>query len=1104
MGLLAHWPLNGNTNDTTGNGYNGSIIGTLNTTDGKIGSTYIFTNTNNGVNINNNFVGLRQYTMTAWINPAGNHRNYEGAIISSGNWNTTQWVFGLKQDNTAIDVAGPGYLNYINYNVPLNTWTHVATTVADGLAKLYVNGSYIGERNIGSSLVSDASNTCIGRETYADGYFAFNGLINDVRIYDHTLSSTEVQEIARTKILHYNFNEFQEPTTNYIANGNFPGGAAPGNETYTSGTKSIVTGISNPVNGTHVLKNNQTGGAISEYNIYIPNINAGGQITYSAWVWVSSDYNGSGFLHSRWWNTGGSVITAPAPGNVPTERNQWVRISNTIDLGANIVSYGYWYFGYPFQATAGYVYVTGFQLENKSYETPFVNGSRAGTIQDKGLFGNNATLALSTTPQWTPTSKLGSGSYTFSTGKRIITPNINLGNGSLPWTVSAWVKTTTTTDGLGNGSILSNQSSGPVTSALSINAGKIAYWIYGGSWNRSLGSTTVNDNNWHLLTWVNNSNSTMNMYVDGVLDGVVSNSTATNNNPVDIVGASWSASFSGTIDDFRIYHSALSSSEVLDLYKTRAEIVNSGRLFARHIDINTNYDQTIENTNLVLNGDGSFGDLTNWSGVFDGWDASQNAFYATGSYRTLLSNNFIEVKGNGINVFDQYVIDAEHKQPSGPTSYYYFMIACYDKDKNFIGNEFVTEYTGGTRTTLAQTLNPGDSVLYLTSASNWSTLGGGVDHYTQQFAIFPNGHPYPDYTYSRIHASYKSISGNTLTLNSPWSGATMPAGSRIMNTTYGGTFSYIGGAYVPMTTDWVRRTATTSAGIDNGNMRAGSKYFKIGWLLDYNGTGTTSYFRNIKVYNITNPNQATMFTTDDFEITDKSFKVQDYSLTGVSRDLIGHWPLEKDTLDISGYNRHGTAYGATPQGESYYFDGVNDTISFGTGATFFPLNSHTISVMFASDGTTATTGTYPCLFGFTYGIRGLLGSAGSPEYALFKTNGNTYVNSGVSGLHDSQWHMFTATCDGSIIKIYVDGEYKAQGNVSSFWDGSTSWPGDTWNIGRDNNNGFYHFRGRMKQLKLFSRALSADEIKLEYNTMLNNEVQISKEGVLYAKEVIEY
>ena len=44
----------------------------------------------------------------------------------------------------------------------------------------------------------------------------------------------------------------------------------------------------------------------------------------------------------------------------------------------------------------------------------------------------------------------------------------------------------------------------------------------------------------------------------------------------------------------------------------------------------------------------------------------------------------------------------------------------------------------------------------------------------------------------------------------------------------------------------------------------------------------------------------------------------------------------------------------------------------------------------------------------------------------------------------------------------------------------------------------------MKHLKLFSRDLSAEEIKLEYNTMLNNEVQISKEGVLYAKDVIEY
>jgi hypothetical protein len=100
--------------------------------------------------------------------------------------------------------------------------------------------------------------------------------------------------------------------------------------------------------------------------------------------------------------------------------------------------------------------------------------------------------------------------------------------------------------------------------------------------------------------------------------------------------------------------------------------------------------------------------------------------------------------------------------------------------------------------------------------------------------------------------------------------------------------------------------------------------------------------------------------------------------------------------------------------------------------------------------------------------------------------------------------MFTATCDGSMIKLYLDGVYQSQASVSSFWDGYTSWPTNTWNLGRDNNDGFLYFRGNMKQHKLFNRALTDEEVRIEYNAMFNGIAQIHKSGIVYAKEIVEY
>ena len=142
--------------------------------------------------------------------------------------------------------------------------------------------------------------------------------------------------------------------------------------------------------------------------------------------------------------------------------------------------------------------------------------------------------------------------------------DISLGNGNLPWTVSAWVKTTTAVNGTGLGAVISNWNSGPVYSSMGVNNGKIVYWTYqNAAWTQKLGvGKTVNDNTWHLLTWVNYNNFTMDMYVDGVLDSNVPNSTSGNNNPVNSVGRSWAGFFPGSITAVSIYNRSLSAAEV--------------------------------------------------------------------------------------------------------------------------------------------------------------------------------------------------------------------------------------------------------------------------------------------------------------------------------------------------------------------------------------------------------------------------------------------------------------------------------------------------------------------------------------------------------------
>jgi hypothetical protein len=154
-------------------------------------------------------------------------------------------------------------------------------------------------------------------------------------------------------------------------------------------------------------------------------------------------------------------------------------------------------------------------------------------------------------------------SFNGGANSSIAMTNTTLGNGNLPWTVSAWIRTEDMSSGTGQGSILSNSSGGPVYSSMGVNSGKIVYWTYqNNTWTQKLGVKNVSDLQWHLLTWVNYSNYTMDMYVDGVLDLNVPNSTSGNNNPVDKIGGSWAGNINAFVSSMQIYNIALTPLQV--------------------------------------------------------------------------------------------------------------------------------------------------------------------------------------------------------------------------------------------------------------------------------------------------------------------------------------------------------------------------------------------------------------------------------------------------------------------------------------------------------------------------------------------------------------
>lgn len=187
--------------------------------------------------------------------------------------------------------------------------------------------------------------------------------------------------------------------------------------------------------------------------------------------------------------------------------------------------------------------------------------------------------------------------------------------------------------------------------------------------------------------------------------------------------------------------------------------------------------------------------------------------------------------------------------------------------------------------------------------------------------------------------------------------------------------------------------------------------------------------------------------------------------------------------DISGRNNNGTLINGptfnSANGGSIVFDGVNDIVNLGTGNTVFPLPQISYEFVFRSLGTVPTTGTSPALLGLTFGVRLLVNSTNLE--ATF-TSGSTLFSlstSGTNNYRNGNWYYVAVTHNGTNFNIYVNGVLS--NTRTSPWLGTTIWPTNGFNLGRDNNDNFYFFRGNIGTFRLYNRALTPQEVLQNYN-----------------------
>jgi Concanavalin A-like lectin/glucanases superfamily/Secretion system C-terminal sorting domain len=213
-GLVGWWPFNGNANDESGNGNHGTVNGATLAADrnGKANNAYNFDGIDDGIEINNSVFSNNNslsYTINFWCMLKTKVLTNNGYTIFD-DCDSLQW-FGKGRF-----VVNSNYFKNSNFHfredkniakdtIIINTWINYTCVLNTKKAKLYLytNSKLIDSAIYNSNYYKSGNRKLqIGRCQSPGKYNSinfftshWNGLIDDISIYNRALSDQEVKQL---------------------------------------------------------------------------------------------------------------------------------------------------------------------------------------------------------------------------------------------------------------------------------------------------------------------------------------------------------------------------------------------------------------------------------------------------------------------------------------------------------------------------------------------------------------------------------------------------------------------------------------------------------------------------------------------------------------------------------------------------------------------------------------------------------------------------------------------------------------------------------------------------------------------------------------------
>ncbi len=188
--------------DASGNNNNGTLANGTWSAAGRFGGAISFNGTSTWVSVPNatSLNPTTAVTMEAWVNPVAVN-NWRTVLFKEQTGNLTYGLYSntsSNRPNAQVFVSGSDRNVNGTAAVAANTWTHLAATYDGANVRLFVNGTQVATIAQTGALATSTGVLHIGGNAVWGEWY--QGLIDEVRIYNRALSAAEIQADMVTSV----------------------------------------------------------------------------------------------------------------------------------------------------------------------------------------------------------------------------------------------------------------------------------------------------------------------------------------------------------------------------------------------------------------------------------------------------------------------------------------------------------------------------------------------------------------------------------------------------------------------------------------------------------------------------------------------------------------------------------------------------------------------------------------------------------------------------------------------------------------------------------------------------------------------------------------